>query len=150
MFYYIPNFENIFRLLRQLWKSSFRTISENLEYFQRKSKRQSSVNFTSVLNILGGVVKRVHGFVGGVNQTLAQLAWVAWIYKILARVKKNAKGQNFGVGETYDFMNFPYDSIMNFYLSFQSLLCILYTRCIVMNCRFNLRHFILIHVPSFL
>ena len=39
--------------------------------------------------------------------------WVAWVYKMLER----AKSQNFGVGETYGFMNFYYDST-KFYLWF--------------------------------
>ena len=32
-------------------------------------------------------------------------------------VKKNGRGQNFGVGKTYEFLNFCYDS-MKFYLWF--------------------------------
>ena len=32
----------------------------------------------------------MRGLVGGVSQTLAEVLWVAWVLKVLARVKKMA------------------------------------------------------------
>ena len=52
----------------------------------------------------------VGGFVGGVSQTLAEVVWVAWVQKLLVRVKKMAGVETLVWGK-HDFMNFCYDSI---------------------------------------
>ena len=73
----------------------------------------------------------VRGFEGGVIQILE---WFPWVHKIFGR------GQDFSVGETYDFMNFYYDSM--------SFTCGSNLFCIVMNFLnvVNLLYFVLIHI----
>ena len=38
----------------------------------------------------------VHGFVGGMSQTLAEVVWVAWVHKVLVQVKKNGSVEILG------------------------------------------------------
>ena len=46
------------------------------------------INFTSLLNSVGGVGSVVHWFVVGVRQTLTLVVWVTWAHKVFARLKK--------------------------------------------------------------
>ena len=69
------------------------------------------ISFAGLLNSVVALVVLARQSMGGMSQTLAKVVWVAWVHKVLAWVKKKWQGMKFGVGETYDFMNFYYDSM---------------------------------------